>query len=411
MGFIGVQPTSVPLTASDITDGIVTSAKISDGTITATDMDLSGTYAFTGTVTGAGQSLRPNQQPLIMNGNMAVSQRGTSFSNPSDGEYTLDRWEAQKNHDGAITVSQEALTSGNAYNDGFKNALKCDITTADTSLGSGQKFFIQQIIEAQHLQLLKFGTSSAEKLTLSFWVKATKTGTNVVRMYAYDDDRSCSQSYTISSSNTWEKKVLNFPADTTGVIDNNNGHGIQISWALMAASNFQSGTLATTWAANASANDFVGQVNHMDSTSNTWHITGVQLEVGEYTSSSIPNFQHEDFGTNIVRCKRYFQRIGQSGYGGNTMLIGITTNGNQMFMARLPVSMRSAPTISMTGTSLTVYSTNSSANVSASNPTLSAGTFGTDGGRLLYSKIGDNGHGSWIDIDNTSTFFNFSSEL
>ena len=93
------------------------------------------------------------------------------------------------------------------------------------------------------------------------------------------------------------------------------------------------------------------------------------------------------------------------------MLIGITTNGNQMFMARLPVSMRSAPTISMTGTSLTVYSTNSSANVSASNPTLSAGTFGTDGGRLLYSKIGDNGHGSWIDIDNTSTFFNFSSEL
>ena len=117
---------------------------------------------------------RKNAEPLIINGNMAVSQRGTSFSNPGDWVYTLDRWECQKNHDGAITVSQEALTSGNAYNDGFKTALKCDITTADTSLSSGQKFFIQQIIEAQNLQVLKFGTSSAEKLTLSFGLKQQK---------------------------------------------------------------------------------------------------------------------------------------------------------------------------------------------------------------------------------------------
>mgnify|MGYP005695567515 CR=1 FL=1 len=55
MGFIGVQPTSVPLTSSDITDGIVTTAKIADDAVGNTKLDLSANYAFTGTVSGAGK--------------------------------------------------------------------------------------------------------------------------------------------------------------------------------------------------------------------------------------------------------------------------------------------------------------------------------------------------------------------
>nr|BAR39595.1 complement C1q protein [uncultured Mediterranean phage uvMED] len=60
MAFIGAKPTNVPLTSADLEDSIITSAKISDGTITPTDMDLSGTYAFTGTVTGAGGNMKPS---------------------------------------------------------------------------------------------------------------------------------------------------------------------------------------------------------------------------------------------------------------------------------------------------------------------------------------------------------------
>jgi hypothetical protein len=62
MAYIGKVPTAVPLTSSDLADGIVTSAKISDGSITATDLDLSGTYNFTGTVTGAGATFSPRFQ-------------------------------------------------------------------------------------------------------------------------------------------------------------------------------------------------------------------------------------------------------------------------------------------------------------------------------------------------------------
>ena len=322
----------------------------------ATPVANGGTALTSGFVNGADP--RPLSKPLIINGNMAVAQRGTSFADVGDGVYTLDRFETSKSTDGAITVTQEALSSGNAYNAGFRTALKCDVTTADGTLATNQRFFIQQIIEGQNLQVLKFGTSSAEKLTLSFWVKATKTGTHVVRMYAYDDDRSVSISYTVSSSDTWEHKVLNFPADTTGVIDNNNGQGIQIAWAMGAGASFQSGTLATTWGSNTTANDFVGQVNGLDSTSNNFHLTGVQLEVGEFSSTTLPPFQFESFEDNLARCYRYYQvPVHNKDHQGSNEEYGAFNTGtysaDAYFRAARPlgVEMRANPTlVSSSGT-------------------------------------------------------------
>jgi hypothetical protein len=323
----------------------------------ATPVANGGTAATT--LAAAGLDKRPSSKPLIINGNMAVAQRGTSFADVGDGVYTLDRFETQKNNDGAVTVTQEALTSGNAYNAGFRTALKCDVTTADGTLATTQRFQIQQIIEAQNLQSLKFGTANAEKLTLAFWVKATKTGTHIVRLFLYDDDRSVSASYTVSSSNTWEHKVLNFPADTTGVIDNDNGAGMQVSWFMGAGASFQSGTLATTWGSNTTANDAVGQVNGLDSTSNNFHLTGIQLEVGEFSSTTLPPFQHESFGDSLRRCLRYCYQI--SGDGSNaTDLTQITGTGGAGFgVFRFPVQMRASPTQSDSGDdTFTMYGPN-----------------------------------------------------
>ena len=255
---------------------------------------------------------RPNSKPIIINGDMAVSQRTTSTTIANDGLVT-DRFKHQISHDGATTVTQESLSSGNAYTNGFANALKIDVTTADSSLSSSQRYFINYAIEGTDIQNIKKGTSSAEKLTLAFWVKATKTGTNVVRCYTPDSDRSCSQSYTISSSDTWEHKVLNFPADTTGtVIADDNTSGMIFTWGVAVGSTYTSGTLATTWAANSSANDYVGQVNNLDNTSNNFHLTGVQLEVGEFSSTTLPPFQFESFEENLARCHRYCYVMGAS---------------------------------------------------------------------------------------------------
>ena len=91
-----------------------------------------GTALTSGFVNGSDP--RPLSKPLIINGNMAVAQRGTSFADVGDGVYTLDRFETSKSTDGAVTVTQETLSSGNAYNAGFRTALKCDVTTADGTL-------------------------------------------------------------------------------------------------------------------------------------------------------------------------------------------------------------------------------------------------------------------------------------
>jgi len=326
------------------------------------------------TLVAAGLGKRPLSKPIIINGNMAVAQRGTSFAAIGDGVYSLDRYEASKNNDGAVTITQEALTSGNAYTDGFRTALKVDVTTADGTLAGTQRFLVQQIVEAQNLQSLKFGTANAEKLTLAFWVKATKTGTHIVRMFQYDDDRSVSIAYTVNTTNTWEKKVMNFPADTTGVIDNDNGPGIQIAWGVGAGASFQSGTLATAWAGNTSANDFVGQVNGLDNTSNNFHLTGIQLEVGEFSSTTLPPFQHESFGDNLLRCQRYFRSYG-GGHATEQVAVGYTTGAQgETFIDYSSPVMRSTPTMSL-GTINTwkIYS-NGSGYVCSGNPGASDAT-------------------------------------
>ena len=248
---------------------------------------------------------RMNAKPLIINGDMQVAQRGTSASSvTSSGYLTVDRFHINIDTMGTWTVTQadDAPTGS-----GFQHSLKLDCTTADGSPASGDNITVNTKLEGQDLQLFKKGTSSAEKFTVSFYVKSTKTGTHILELDDNDNGRNINQAYTISSSNTWEKKVLTFDADTTGAFGNDNGASLRLFWWVGAGSNFTSGTLATSWASTVNANRAVGQVNNADSTSNNWSITGVQLEVGEYTASTIPSFQHEDFKTNIDRCTRYYQ--------------------------------------------------------------------------------------------------------
>ena len=388
------------ITDLSITDDAVRTVGIQDAAVT------------TAKTSGVPTLFLPTANPLIINGNMAIAQRGTSFAAVGDGVYTLDRFETNKTMDAVATITQETLTSGNAYADGFKNAFKVDVTTADASLTGTQRLLIQYGIEAQDLQVLKFGTANAEKLTLSFWVKATKTGTNIVRLYAPDDNRAVSASYTVSSTDTWEKKVLNFPADTTGVIDNNNGAGIQIAWAIGAGPDFQSGTLATTWGTQTAANDFVGQVNNLDSTSNNWHLTGVQLEVGEYTSSDLPPFRHESYGNNLARCQRYLnvcidQNFRYAGFG-----IGwYQASGTFRTLTRFSVVMRADPSlISSTATNeFYIYSTGADYTDAVA---ISADTNSSIGLLTVTDNVsGTAGYGGGLFGENSGAYIWFEAEL
>ena len=299
-------------------------------------------------VTDAGLDRSRIVTPLIINGDMSVAQRGTSATGlgASSGYNTCDRWRFEKEGSPSARFTQSQDTDV-PTGQGFTTSLKMDCTTAAGSPDADDAISIQQKIEAQDLQLLRYGTSSAKKITLSFWVKATKTGTNAIWIYQNDDNRSQAQTYTVNSSNTWEKKVVVFAADTTGVIDNNNGEGFRINWWLTAGSNYTSGTLSTTWQSHVAANNAVGQVNNADSTDNNWYITGVQMEIGEFDTNTIPPFPFESRDSNLRRCKRYFQIYMDASESLKDHMGGHIHDNDTFRMSMLwPVEFRATPSLS-----------------------------------------------------------------
>jgi len=270
--------------------------------IQAESMNLADTYAFTGTVSGTPTA--PAFKNIIINGDMSIAQRGTSVSGLTNtsSQYLIDRF---KWYEGGAPTFQFTMSQDTDVptGQGFAKSIKLDCTTAQGSLGAGDQNILWQRIEGQNLQQLKYGTSSAESLTLSFWVKSSKTGTYIAELYQPDGSRGISKAYTISASNTWEKKTITYAGDTSGTINNDNGAGLDIYFFLSAGSNFQSGTLATSWQSYSVGDEAVGQVNLADSTANNWWITGIQLEVG--TSAS--DFEFLPYDVNLRRCQRYFQ--------------------------------------------------------------------------------------------------------
>ena len=294
-----------------------------------------------------------NFRNIIINGDQSIAQRATSTASiTSDGYYTIDRMKTACTTMGTWTQSQSTdVPTGQ----GFVKSLKMDCTTADGSPSAGDRIMVRQFIEGQNLQYLKKGTSSAESLTASFWVKSNKTGTYILEIFDADNSRHINKSYTISSADTWEKKTITFDGDTTGTLNNDNGDSFHFSFWLGAGSTYTSGSLQTSWGASTSANRAVGQVNLADSTSNEWYITGVQLEAGSQAS----DFEFLPHDVNLQRCQRYFYKLidvpgGDAG--------GYFTSGYMYSSAILyswnefPIIMRASPTLSVaSGTNYYIF--------------------------------------------------------
>jgi hypothetical protein len=270
---------------------------------------------------------------------MSLAQRGTSTSGiTGNGYHTIDRFQTINTSLGTWTQSQSTdVPTGQ----GFSKSLKMDCTTADASPASSDLLQLRTAFEGQNLQQLKFGTSSAESLTLSFWVKSNKTGTYTMIFFHRDATKQFSKSYTISSANTWEKKTITVVGNTANGIDNDNDKSFDIWFNLGAGSNFTSGSLSSSWEAETEANYAVGQVNLADNTANEWYITGVQLEA----DTSASDFEFLPFDVNLQRCQRYFQLLAPD----NTTIPLTQYTANYRSLAQFfPTEMRVAPSLTVT---------------------------------------------------------------
>jgi hypothetical protein len=281
---------------------------------------------------------------------MQVAQRATSVTGITGSGYnTVDRFRLGLNDNGTWTQTQSTdVPTGS----GFASSLKMDCTTADAAVAAGSFHFLSYRLEAQDCQLFKKGTSSAEYITVAFWIKSNKTGTFTVEILdPVGSQRTISQTFTIDSGSTWEKKVLSFVGDTSSPQPNTNALGLSVNIWMTGGSNYTSGTLQTAWGAKTDNERADTSINIADSTSNEYYLTGVQIEVGEYDATTIPPFQHELFGDNLTRCKRYYQQsysIGTkagtpSTQGGSTMVY-IPATGNTLRYTLHHYGMRAAPT-------------------------------------------------------------------
>ena len=308
---------------------------------------------------------------FIQNGSFQVWQRATAATAQTDGGYkTADRWFGWVSGGGAYTTEK---STGHLADTGHENALKVAVTTADTSIASGDYYAINQRIEAQNLQSLQYGSANAKPVTLSFWVKATKTGINTLSL-TKDDSTAIRmvKEYTINSSNTWEYKTMTFTPDSSiktgaSAIANDTGRGFQLNWVLKYGSTYD-GT-ADAWTTSSHFTTTNG-VNNMDSTSNTFYITGVQLEIGEKATE----FEHEPYATTLAKCHRYYQQLAI----GSLYLSDLTNSGTIYRSFELPVKPRSTPTIAVV-TQFTYWTGGSSTNFTP--------TFGVNEASLAFASI------------------------
>ena len=340
---------------------------------------------------------------LIINGNMQIAQRGTSSTGiTSSGYYTVDRFQHGIGSMGTWSISQDTdVPSGQ----GFSNSLKLDCTTADASPAVSDTLILRQKIEGQMLQSLKKGTSNAEKVTVSFWVKSAKTGTYILELDDRDNTRAISQAYTISSANTWEKKTLTFDGDTTGAFDNDNGSSFWVSFWLGAGTNFTSGTLATLWASRTDTNRAVGQVNLADSTSNYINITGVQLEIGDTATP----FENRMYSTELAMCQRYFQQVSGENTGTGGLGVGwYEAATSSVLDLRLMTQMRALPTATVSAASDFIINTPAIA-VAPSSISFYAHTLSSLRIRLVHAS--DTYHARGVRFGTTSGRINASAEL
>ena len=292
---------------------------------------------------------RKTAHPLVINGDMAVAQRGTVTGITNPGTYTLDRFRADIRGGFGVQVAQSTTVPSGK---GFKNSLKLDVTTADASPDANGLLLLGYHFEGHDLQCLKYGTSSAETITIAFYVRSNKTGTfqvNLRMAEAYHRG----QLVTISSADTWEKKVITFAGNTSNAHANDNTTEMRIQFFFDSGSDHTGGGVPSDWADVDSSKDFNGSIALGDNTANEVLLTGLQVEIGEFNSDTIPEFQFESHAENLARCQRYFYKTFDQGTtpaqnvsDGNYLLAVGTDGGSRSHGSiEFPVAMRADPTI------------------------------------------------------------------
>jgi hypothetical protein len=277
----------------------------------------------------------------IINGDMTISQRnGTTAVTCAQQQSTfgVDRFSVYRDNASAtITIGQSTNAPA-----GFTNSSIFSVTTGSSPTAANECQF-RHVIEGFNVADFGFGTANAQTVTLSFWVRSSLTGTFAVAFQNSGSGLSYVTTYTISAANTWEQKSVSFTGPSTGTWVTNNGTGLVCIWDLGGGSNFNATT--NTWTAG-NVYTTAGTTKVIGTTGATWQVTGVQLEKGTVATS----FDYLPYTTELALCQRYcFKASGNTsdipGYSFTTY-----SSSSGVVNVPFPVTMRAAPSFTLSGT-------------------------------------------------------------
>ena len=281
---------------------------------------------------------------LIINGAMQVAQRGTSST--STGYGTVDRFRSSVN-EGTVTKTQESLTSGDPYNEGFRYFHRSTNTTASSNDAPESRSTLYYM-EAQDIASSGWNYASSDSnVTLSFWVRSSIAGTYYGQFRTIDGtSQGYSFSYTLSAD-TWTKVTKTIPGNSSITIDNDNGVGLQIWFNIHLGTNFtDSGHTLESWAAwDSTSLSPVYTHDWSGTTDATFDLTGVQLEVGSVATP----FEHRSYGDELRRCQRYYIRYTADNddcYGFHNAAL---SSSAAVVAVTFPCSMRTMPSFNFNG--------------------------------------------------------------
>lgn len=354
---------------------------------------------------------------IVINGDMRIDQRnsGSSVNLATTGEvYPCDRFLVEQ---GGISGNTGTVQQVTDAPDGFSHSIKYTSGAVTFSDNAGWSA-INQRIEGSNLNALKWGTISAEYVTLSFWVKSSYTGTFSLNLTHYDGsvERWNLQEYTIQNKNVWEYKTLTFAPD--------KDHGIgesgwmRLYWHLI--TNFSAGSASASNRSIADLNTHQGGTGQTRgsvrsvclnrSIGETFFLTGVQLEVGRVSTP----FEYRSYSEELALCQRYYYKINSATnnapYQRYAVVSCETSTDAEAFFLH-PVTMRANPTLGHSAaTSFHIFTANATRQVTGmgidQTSTMTTGVALSVSSGLTAAGVG------LLDSDNNNTsYIEFIAEL
>lgn len=277
--------------------------------------------------------LKNRASNLVINGGLEYWQRGTSFTAAVNATFSADRFKYGKLGTMVHNVSRSTNVPTLAQaKTPITYSLLQTVTTAQPSLGAGDYVRMEHILEGNVLKNI-----AGKTFTISFWVRAFKTGIYSVSFQNWDQSRSYLKEYTILAADTWERKTLTLQHDPSGSWFYDTAIGMKILFTQAAGTTFRSSTV-DTWL-NGSFMASTNQVNGVDNVANDFIITGVMLNEGY----PVPfEFAGGNTITDFSLCQRYFVNMG------DVKLTGATAPNLEIRHSSMsfPVEMRIIPAFS-----------------------------------------------------------------